>query len=78
MSDCYALVISICVARYTVHDDRGTYVRGTVRMCAVHVVYRYMSRVRYMFLRIECTSPYSCLLCGNNIINLIILFFLSI
>ena len=35
MSDCYALVISICVARYTVHDDRGTYVRGTVRMCAV-------------------------------------------
>ena len=40
MSDCYALVISICVARYTVHDDRGT-----VRMCAVHVVYRYMSAV---------------------------------
>ena len=47
MSDCYALVISICVARYTVHDDRGTYVRGTVRvrMCAVHVLYRYMSAV---------------------------------
>ena len=38
MFDCYALLV---FARYAVHDDRGTYVRGTVRT----VQYE---RVRYM------------------------------